>query len=78
MLVQPALHVLWQASKPDELDMEENEELEIIANGEGDGWVRVRRTLTCNYSLRSLILAVSGQERKEGPALVFVLFFLKI
>lgn len=35
--------LLFQAGNPDELDMVENEELEIIANGDGDGWVRVSK-----------------------------------
>lgn len=32
----------FQASNVDELDMTENEELEIVASGEGDGWVKAR------------------------------------
>ena len=32
----------FQGSNEDELGMTENEELEIIADGDGDGWVRAR------------------------------------
>ncbi|KAL4229991.1 F-BAR and double SH3 domains protein 2 [Mactra antiquata] len=34
----------FHAGNPDELDMVENEELEIIANGDGDGWVRAKNS----------------------------------
>ncbi|KAK3100409.1 hypothetical protein FSP39_019408 [Pinctada imbricata] len=32
----------FQGSNQDELNMHENEELEIVADGDGDGWVRAR------------------------------------
>ncbi|XP_053400156.1 F-BAR and double SH3 domains protein 2-like isoform X2 [Mercenaria mercenaria] len=34
----------FHAGNADELDMAENEELEIIANGDGDGWVRAKNS----------------------------------
>ena len=35
------IRVPFQASNDDELNLYENEELEVIADGEGDGWVKV-------------------------------------
>lgn len=35
---------MFQASNADELDMKENEFLEIISDGDGDGWVRARNS----------------------------------
>lgn len=31
-----------QASNADELNLKENEYLELVGDGDGDGWVRVR------------------------------------
>ena len=31
----------FQATNPDELGMEENEDIEVIGDGDGDGWVQV-------------------------------------
>ena len=31
----------WQGSNPDELSLREGELIELIADGDGDGWVRV-------------------------------------
>ena len=33
-----------QGSNVDELNLRENEELEIIADGDGDGWLRARNS----------------------------------
>lgn len=34
----------FHAANPDELDLAENEELEILGEGEGDGWIRARNS----------------------------------
>ncbi len=36
-----ALSSLLQGSNPDELSLKEGELIELIADGDGDGWVRV-------------------------------------
>ncbi|XP_052794395.1 F-BAR and double SH3 domains protein 2-like isoform X3 [Mya arenaria] len=58
----------FHASKPDELDMEENEELEIVAAGDGDGWVRAKNSngvigfIPENY----IVMAEDGADTAEG------------
>lgn len=39
------LYIFLKANNPDELSMGENEELEIVADGDGDGWVKVKTIL---------------------------------
>ena len=34
-------HFFVQANNADELSLAENETLELVADGDGDGWVRV-------------------------------------
>ena len=36
----------FQASNADELNLREGEQLELIGDGDGDGWVRVRKLPT--------------------------------
>lgn len=38
------LFILLKGSNVDELNLRENEELEIIADGDGDGWLRARNS----------------------------------
>ena len=35
--------ICYQASNADELSLTENEMLDVIADGDGDGWVKVSR-----------------------------------
>ena len=37
-------HVFLQGGNSDELNLREQEQLEVIADGDGDGWVRVSTT----------------------------------
>lgn len=65
-----------QATNDDELTMKENDDIEIIAEGDGDGWVRVRSRNRLNAQHWKWGIDQSLNYIIAMFCVIFVLFFL--
>ncbi|KAL5013058.1 hypothetical protein ScPMuIL_011609 [Solemya velum] len=56
----------FQANNHDELSMGENEELEIVADGDGDGWVKAKNSDGDTGYIPETYVQIAGEEQKIG------------